>query len=154
MSTIIILGVAMFTFVILALVFILLAAKARLVNSEAVTIGINHDPNHSLRVPAGNTLLNTLASNKIFIPSACGGKGSCGRATATPAEIMGLDDRGLIAVGARADLVVLDEARSYATPSRVALLDRWPGAARIGYDASPIGPGGVGLSMLLVQRHG
>jgi Na+-transporting NADH:ubiquinone oxidoreductase subunit F len=29
-------------------------------------------------VPAGNTLLNTLASNKIFIPSACGGKGSCG----------------------------------------------------------------------------
>ena len=78
MSTIIILGVAMFTFVILALVFVLLAAKARLVNSEAVTIGINHDPAHSLRVPAGNTLLNTLASNKIFIPSACGGKGSCG----------------------------------------------------------------------------
>ena len=78
MSTIIILGVAMFTFVILALVFVLLAAKAKLVNSEAVTIGINHDPNHSLRVPAGNTLLNTLASNKIFIPSACGGKGSCG----------------------------------------------------------------------------
>jgi Na+-transporting NADH:ubiquinone oxidoreductase subunit NqrF len=65
MSTIIILGVAMFTFVILALVFVLLAAKARLVNSEAVTIGINHDPAHSLRVPAGNTLLNTLASNKI-----------------------------------------------------------------------------------------
>lgn len=77
-STIIILGVAMFTFVILALVFVLLAAKARLVNSEAVTIGINHDPAHSLRVPAGNTLLNTLANNKIFIPSACGGKGSCG----------------------------------------------------------------------------
>lgn len=78
MSTIIILGVAMFTFVILALVFVLLAAKARLVNSEAVTIGINGDPTHSLRVPAGNTLLNTLANNKIFIPSACGGKGSCG----------------------------------------------------------------------------
>jgi Na+-transporting NADH:ubiquinone oxidoreductase subunit F len=78
MSTIIILGVAMFTFVILALVFVLLAAKARLVNSEAVTIGINGDPTHSLRVPAGNTLLNTLANHKIFIPSACGGKGSCG----------------------------------------------------------------------------
>lgn len=78
MSTIIILGVAMFTFVILALVFILLGAKARLVNSEAVTIGINGDAAHSLRVPAGNTLLNTLANNKIFIPSACGGKGSCG----------------------------------------------------------------------------
>jgi Na+-transporting NADH:ubiquinone oxidoreductase subunit F len=78
MTTIIILGMAMFTFVILALVFILLGAKARLVSSEAVTIGINGDPSHSLRVPAGNTLLNTLANNKIFIPSACGGKGSCG----------------------------------------------------------------------------
>ena len=78
MSTIIILSVAMFTFVILALVFVLLAAKARLVSSADVTIGINHDPSHSLRVPAGNTLLNTLANNKIFIPSACGGKGSCG----------------------------------------------------------------------------
>ncbi len=78
MSTIIILSVAMFTFVILALVFVLLGAKAKLVSSADVTIGINHDPSHSLRVPAGNTLLNTLANNKIFIPSACGGKGSCG----------------------------------------------------------------------------
>ena len=50
MTTTIILGVAMFTFVILALVFVLLAAKARLVNSEAVTIGINHDPANALRV--------------------------------------------------------------------------------------------------------
>ncbi|MDC0667581.1 NADH:ubiquinone reductase (Na(+)-transporting) subunit F [Nannocystis radixulma] len=78
MTTIIILGVAMFTFVILALVFILLAAKAKLVNTEAVTIGINSDPTLAMRVPAGSTLLNTLANQKIFIPSACGGKGSCG----------------------------------------------------------------------------
>ncbi|MCY1005973.1 hypothetical protein OV079_10430 [Nannocystis pusilla] len=74
MTTIIILGVAMFTFVILALVFILLAAKAKLVNTEAVTIGINGDPTLAMRVPAGSTLLNTLANQKIFIPSACGGK--------------------------------------------------------------------------------
>ncbi len=67
----------------------------------------------------------------------------------TVATVQGLE--ALAAAGKplpEADLVVLDEARSYATPSRVALLDRWPGAARIGYDASPIGPGGVGLSML------
>jgi Na+-transporting NADH:ubiquinone oxidoreductase subunit F len=78
MSTIIILGVAMFTFVILALVFVLLAAKARLVSSQSVRIGINGDAKHSFDAPAGNTLLNTLANHKIFIPSACGGKGSCG----------------------------------------------------------------------------
>lgn len=67
----------------------------------------------------------------------------------TVATVQGLET--LAADGRRlpdADLVVLDEARSYATPGRVALLDRWPGAARIGYDASPIGPGGVGLGML------
>lgn len=67
----------------------------------------------------------------------------------TVATVQGLE--ALAADGRRlpeADLVVLDEARSYATPGRVALLGRWPGAARIGYDASPIGPGGVGLAML------
>ncbi|MBK8265876.1 MAG: NADH:ubiquinone reductase (Na(+)-transporting) subunit F [Nannocystis sp.] len=78
MTTTIILGVAMFTFVILLLVLVLMAAKARLVNTEAVTITINGDASAALRVPAGTTLLNTLSDNKIFIPSACGGKGSCG----------------------------------------------------------------------------
>ena len=78
MTTIIILGVAMFTFVILALVFILMGAKARLVSTEAVTLGINGDASLTMRVPAGSTLLNTLSNNKLFIPSACGGKGSCG----------------------------------------------------------------------------
>ncbi|HRI06268.1 MAG TPA: NADH:ubiquinone reductase (Na(+)-transporting) subunit F [Nannocystaceae bacterium] len=78
MTTTIILGVAMFTFVILLLVLVLMAAKARLVNTEAVTITINGDASKALKVPAGTTLLNTLANNKLFIPSACGGKGSCG----------------------------------------------------------------------------
>ena len=78
MTTTIILGVAMFTFVILLLVLVLMAAKARLVNTEAVTITINGDASKALKVPAGTTLLNTLADNKLFIPSACGGKGSCG----------------------------------------------------------------------------
>ncbi|MCA9714953.1 MAG: 2Fe-2S iron-sulfur cluster binding domain-containing protein, partial [Myxococcales bacterium] len=71
-------GVTMFLFVILALVAVLMIAKSRLVNSGAVTITINGDPDKALRVPAGSTLLNTLADNKIFIPSACGGGGSCG----------------------------------------------------------------------------
>jgi len=78
MSTTIILGMAMFTFVILLLVLVLMAAKSKLVNTAAVTISINGDPNNSITVPAGSTLLNTLSDHKIFIPSACGGKGSCG----------------------------------------------------------------------------
>ena len=74
----ILLGVLMFTVVVVALVIVLLAAKAKLVNSEEVTILINDDPEKALKIPAGDTLLNVLSSNKLFIPSACGGKGSCG----------------------------------------------------------------------------
>ena len=72
------LGVLMFTLVILALVVVLLAAKAKLVSSGDVRIIINDDESKPLVVPAGDTLLNALSSQKIFIPSACGGGGTCG----------------------------------------------------------------------------
>lgn len=74
----VLLGVFMFTFVILTLVVLLMVAKAKLVPSGDVSIVINDDPNSALTVKSGSTLLSTLADNKIFIPSACGGKGSCG----------------------------------------------------------------------------
>jgi Na+-transporting NADH:ubiquinone oxidoreductase subunit F len=74
----ILLGVAMFTAVILLLVGILLAAKRKLVAHGDVSILINDEPDKLLRVPAGNTLLGTLAEHRIYIPSACGGKGACG----------------------------------------------------------------------------
>jgi Na+-transporting NADH:ubiquinone oxidoreductase subunit F len=77
METILI-GVAGFTIVILGLVLILMAARSRLVQSGDVTILINGDPDKALTTPAGSTLLSTLAGNQIFIPSACGGQGTCG----------------------------------------------------------------------------
>jgi Na+-transporting NADH:ubiquinone oxidoreductase subunit F len=72
------LGVAMFTGVILLLVALLLVAKRKLVATGEVAIEINDDPAKVLRVPAGDTLLGTLAGSKIFVPSACGGRGACG----------------------------------------------------------------------------
>jgi len=74
----VILGCLMFTFVVLALVAIILAARSKLVSSGEVQININDNPEYSLTTAAGSTLLNTLSANKLFIPSACGGKGSCG----------------------------------------------------------------------------
>ena len=74
----IVMGVIMFCFVVLSLVGVLLAAKWKLVASGDVKILINDDESKALVTPAGSTLLNTLAANKIFVPSACGGKGSCG----------------------------------------------------------------------------
>ncbi len=71
-------GVVMFTVVVLALVALLLGARRRLVQSGEVTITINEDPAKALKVAAGDTLLGTLSNQKIFIPSACGGKGACG----------------------------------------------------------------------------
>ncbi len=71
------LGVAMFTGVILLLVAVLMYAKSKLVASGDVTIIINDDPDKALITAGGGTLLGTLSANKIFIPSACGGKGTC-----------------------------------------------------------------------------
>ncbi|HSO23003.1 MAG TPA: NADH:ubiquinone reductase (Na(+)-transporting) subunit F [Chondromyces sp.] len=76
--TTIILGVAVFVLVIVALVLVLMLAKSKLVESGDVTITINDDPEKAITTPAGSTLLNTLSAEKIFIPSACGGKGTCG----------------------------------------------------------------------------
>ena len=72
------LGVAMFTFVVVSLVGLLMAARQQLVATGDVTITINKDPDKALVTESGSTLLETLAANSIFIPSACGGKGSCG----------------------------------------------------------------------------
>ncbi len=71
-------GVAMFIFVVLMMVVVLVVAKNQLVNSGDVLIGINGDPDKAIKTRGGGTLLGSLADNKVFIPSACGGKGSCG----------------------------------------------------------------------------
>ena len=72
------LGVAMFTLTIVSLVGLLMVARRQLVATGDVAITVNDDPEKCLHTPAGGTLLGTLAANKIFIPSACGGKGTCG----------------------------------------------------------------------------
>lgn len=72
------LGVVMFTVIILGLVVVLMVAKARLVPAADVKIVINDDHDNPIVAQAGSNLLNVLAEKKIFIPSACGGMGSCG----------------------------------------------------------------------------
>lgn len=74
-SAVILASVVAFTIVILLLVLILLFAQAKLVQSGDVTITINGEK--QISVPAGTTLLSTLGAQKIFLPSACGGGGTC-----------------------------------------------------------------------------
>ena len=73
------LAIGMFTGIVLALVLIILAARAKLVSSGDVSIEINGEK--TIVVPAGGKLLQTLASNNIFLSSACGGGGTCARGT-------------------------------------------------------------------------
>ena len=75
----IILGVSMFTAIIIVLVLVILFAKSKLVSSGEVTISINGDPSKAVKTAAGGKLLGALADQGIFIPSACGGGGTCGQ---------------------------------------------------------------------------
>lgn len=82
----IILGMLMFTGIVLALAIVILLAKSWLVPSGNVKIVVNDDPEKSLEVSAGGKLLNILSDKKIFLSSACGGGGTCGQCKAVVKE--------------------------------------------------------------------
>nr|WP_321457889.1 NADH:ubiquinone reductase (Na(+)-transporting) subunit F [uncultured Cohaesibacter sp.] len=69
------LGITFFILIVLALVAIILFARSRLVSTGNVNITINGEK--TISVPAGGKLLGALASQKIFVASACGGGGTC-----------------------------------------------------------------------------
>ena len=75
--TFILYSIGVFLVIVLVLVIILLVAKKYLSPSGQVTITINGKD--KLTVDQGSSLLSTLAANDVYLPSACGGKGSCGQ---------------------------------------------------------------------------
>ncbi len=77
LTSTIVLSIAVFLGVMLLLVALLLWVRGKLMPKGEVKITINDDK--ELTVPVGNTLINTLAEQKVYLPSACGGKGSCGQ---------------------------------------------------------------------------
>lgn len=70
-------GIGIFLAITLLLVIVLLVAKHYLVSSGKVTVTINDDK--KVDVESGRPLLSALATENVFLPSACGGKGSCGQ---------------------------------------------------------------------------
>lgn len=77
MAPTVLFGVGFFLLITLVLVAILLIAKKYLVASGSVTVTINNEKN--VEVESGRPLLSALATKNVFLPSACGGKGSCGQ---------------------------------------------------------------------------
>ena len=69
------LGVTFFTIIVVSLVLLILFAKSKLVASGDVTIKINGEK--EISAPVGGKLLGTLAGANLFVPSACGGGGTC-----------------------------------------------------------------------------
>ena len=69
------LGVVFFTLIVLSLVAVISIARSKFVSSGDVNIIINDEK--TISVPAGGKLLQTLASAQLFVPSACGGGGTC-----------------------------------------------------------------------------
>lgn len=75
MGEVVLITIIVFTIVILLLVSLLLFVKAKISPAGKIKITINGE--HELEVDGGGTLLSTLGSNGIFLPSACGGGGTC-----------------------------------------------------------------------------
>jgi len=73
------LGVGMFIAIVLALVFIIMFAKSKLVPEGEITITINGGAEASITAQPGDKLLGALANAGIFVSSACGGGGTCGQ---------------------------------------------------------------------------
>ena len=77
LTTVVVSSIVAFTLIILLLVVILLFAQSKLVQSGDVKIIVNGDESNPVVTAAGGTLLSTLSSQKLFLPSACGGGGTC-----------------------------------------------------------------------------
>jgi Na+-transporting NADH:ubiquinone oxidoreductase, subunit NqrF len=73
--TVVVASIVVFLVLTFSLVGILLGAKSKLLPSGPVNLKINGD--NEMEVSSGGTLLSTLGNNKIFLPSACGGGGTC-----------------------------------------------------------------------------
>ncbi len=71
----ILLGIIIFTAFVIALVFVIIGAKSKLVAEGNVEILINDEK--KIHVPVGSKLLTALADNGLFVSSACGGGGTC-----------------------------------------------------------------------------
>lgn len=71
------LGVIIFTLIVMFLVALILVTRSKLIPSGDVIININNDETKRLVVEPGSKLLSVLGNSEVFIPSACGGGGTC-----------------------------------------------------------------------------
>lgn len=130
-------GVGMFTVIVLALVFLILAARSRLVASGNVNITVNDEK--TIQIPIGGKLLTKLADAGLFVASACGGSGTCGQCrvkifagggSILPTEASLITKREA-AEGARLSCqVAVKQDMRIQVPSEVFGVKKWEGTVR------------------------
>ena len=127
----ILLGVLMFTGVVLALVFIIMLARSQLVATGSVAIEINGEK--TIEAPVGSKLLGALSESKLFVASACGG-GTCGQCRVRilegggailPTERSHINKREAAAGGRLSCQVMVKEDLKIEVPREVFGVKRW-----------------------------
>jgi len=128
----ILLGVLMFTGVVLALVFIIMLARSQLVATGSVAIEINGEK--TIEAPVGSKLLGALSESKLFVASACGGGGTCGQCRVRilegggailPTERSHINKREAAAGGRLSCQVMVKEDLKIEVPREVFGVKRW-----------------------------
>ena len=126
------LGVGLFTAIVLALVGVILFARSRLVPSGSVQVTVNEE--RTLSTPVGLKLLNVLGNAQLFVPSACGGGGTCGQCrvrvlegggTLLPTEATHINRREAFQGARLACQVVVKERMSIEVPREVFGVRKW-----------------------------
>ena len=110
----VLLGVGLFSAVVLVLVFVILAARSKLVATGNAEVVVNGEM--TLAIPVGGKLMQGLADNDLFIPSACGGGGTCGQC-----RVRVLSGGGAILPTERSAINKRDAADNYRLSCQVAV---------------------------------
>ncbi len=110
----VLLGVGLFSAVVLVLVFVILAARSKLVATGNAEVVVNGEM--ELAIPVGGKLMQGLADNDLFIPSACGGGGTCGQC-----RVRVLSGGGAILPTERSAINKRDAADNYRLSCQVAV---------------------------------
>ena len=128
----ILVAVSLFTGIVLALAILILLARSQLVRSGNVTINVNGE--RDLSIPAGGKLLTGLSAQNLFLPSACGGGGTCGQCLVTikegggsplPTEAAHISKREAAAGVRLACQVNVSEDMSIVVPEDVFGVNKW-----------------------------
>jgi Na+-transporting NADH:ubiquinone oxidoreductase subunit F len=131
------LGVLVFTAIVVTLVLVILFARSELVDTGVVEININDE--RSVPARAGEKLYRALFHAKLFVPSACGGKGTCGQCrikvlegggAVLPTEVMHLSRRDIAHHERLACQVTVKQDLRISIPHEIFGVKKWPCTVR------------------------